>query len=130
MLTITRNRLLSKLSINLDEIDKEYKKFEEDYKNKLTDKQTFSNQLYYIVKKIVIVRNAAYNIPIKKGEVSNWIIASDASNFLDQVRGELFKLDPERNAHLGLVSKTNLKNFSERFKKCLKEHDAELIINQ
>lgn len=129
MLTLTRNKLLSKLGANLDEVDAEYKKFEQDYKNKLTDKETFTNQLLYIIKKIVIVRNSAYNIPVKKGEISNWIIASDASLFLDRVREDLRKIDPDRNAELNLIEKTNLKVFSERFKKCLKEHDAEIIIN-
>jgi len=130
MLTITRKRLLSNLSFDLENIQDEYNSFAQNYKNNKTTKSAYLHQLTYILKKTAIVKQTANRIPVKKGEVSNLIIASSADEFLQYIRDEIRGIDKLYVGKLNLTAKTNLKVYAEKFKKCLKEHDAELIINQ
>ena len=130
MLTITRKKLLSNLCNDFENIQNEYNSFLDNYNNKKTNQTTYLNQLTYILKKTAIIKQTANRIPVKKGEVSNLIIASSAEEFLQHVRDEIRGIDKLYVGKLNLTAKTDLRVYAEKFKKCLKEHDAELIINQ
>ena len=130
MLNLTRKKLLTSLSDSHNQLSEQYEETKTSFVKKELPKEAYLSKLYYILKKEAIVKSAANRITIKKGEITNLILAGSSEELLSNIRASIREEDFQYTGKLNLVTKTELRVFAERFKKCLKEHDAELIINQ